>query len=186
MRKDDGFTLIEMLTAVGLAAILMTLAAVALRQYWLVRSLGAATGGVVAQLRTLQQHAVSESSPSLFGASFIPDSGAWSTFRYNLGPDIASTSDDTCAIRSTLTLGTGVMVLSSTSFASASQVSQSVLASGCGIPSSAKVVLFFPKGTATRGHVDLHQPTLGRSAAVCVSPLTSRVSKSAIEASTSC
>ncbi len=190
MQREEGFTLIELLVAMSLAALLMTLGAFSLRQYWLVRSLKGAGGEVTAQLRSLQQRAASESSPLIFGASFLPGTGTWSTFRYDLGDNRSDPADDTCLVQGNQTLTTGVTVLSTSAFAAPSQVSPTVLAaappSGCGIPSSAHVTVFYPKGTATGGHVDLHQPSLGRSAAVCVSPLTARVSQRTIAESASC
>jgi prepilin-type N-terminal cleavage/methylation domain-containing protein len=186
MRKEAGFTLIELLSVMALASILMTLGAFSLRQYWLVRSLTGATGEVVAQLRTLQQNAASESSPITFGAAFRTGSSSWTTIRYSLGANITDPADDACTVRSRLTLDTGVTFLGTSTFGSSSQVSSSVLASGCGVTSADRVVFFFPKGTATSGHVDVRQPSLERSTAVCVSALTARVSQRTIAEAASC
>jgi len=186
MRKEAGFTLIELLSAMALAAILMTLGASGLRQYWLVRSLDAAGGEVSSELRLLQQRAASESSPVLFGASFRPGTTSWKTFRYSMGANISDAADDTCVALTNGTLSTGVTVLATTAFAASSQVSSGKLSAGCGVLSTDKVTVFFPKGSATSGHLDLQQPSLGRSTAVCVSPLTSRVFKATIEEAASC
>ncbi len=77
MRREYGFTLIEVLATLVLMGILLGLSVPALRHFWLARALEGGADQVVSQLRQLQEEAISQSHPQVFGARFRPDSSQW-------------------------------------------------------------------------------------------------------------
>lgn len=172
MRRQQGFTLIEVLVAIALASILLTLGASALRTFWLVRSLEGGADGVVTQLRELQESAVSETHPIVFGAHFDVGTSDWKLVRYD--PRLASGSQ--CSIAGTRRFDMGVLVNS------ASFEVDAVASAACMplIPGSAatEFVFFFARGSATGGSVTLVHPSLeGRSRITTVLPITGRVER---------
>jgi type II secretion system protein H len=165
MRREQGFTLIEALVVMLLASIVMTLAVQALRHYWLVQSLEQGEGEVISQLRQLQERAVSESHPLVYGARFKLNSSDWSIVRYN-----PSATPTACTLENTLTFATGVKV-------SAANFDAAPTITGCpgAGDSQYKFVFFFARGTATGGQLTLTQPAIGRTRTITVTPLTGRV-----------
>lgn len=176
---EAGFTLVELLVAISLVAILLTLAATALRQFWFVRSLEGGADQVVTQLRTMQQSAVAESNPVVYGAAFVEDTDAWSLVRY-LPPTTAGGAG-TCTVAGTRQLDAGV-VFSDVEFSGepagldaddATDVCGSLVAAS----EDDGFVFFLARGTARPGTVTLYQPNLDRSETVEVVGLTSRVAR---------
>lgn len=172
MRRQDGFTLIEALVAMGLAAILVTLSAGALRNYWLTQSLYGARDEAVSQLRALQEQAVSETHPKVFGARFRVGSSSWSLVEYDPNRAVGSR----CTEIDDVTFGTGVQVTAATSF-SISDVGTACKAEHTDWGSD-QLVFFYARGTATQGTLELTHPSLGRSVSLTVTPVTGRVSAS--------
>ena len=86
--REGGFSLIELLSAIVLLGILFTLGAFALKNFWMRRSLDGSTKQVTAQLRQMQQRAVAESHPLIYGAGFTEGSTTYTLLKY----DPASTS----------------------------------------------------------------------------------------------
>jgi prepilin-type N-terminal cleavage/methylation domain-containing protein len=165
--SERGYTLIEVLVAMALASILVTLGAFALRSYWINRSLEGARAEVGSTLRQLQQQTVSESHPLVFGARFTPGSSKWATLRYD-------PRDGTCTkIESDNKFLNTAVYVTEASFATAPDVNQSLCpASGEGTD---VFVWFYARGTATPGSLTLAQPQLDRELKVTVSGLTSRI-----------
>lgn len=167
---ERGFTLIEVLVAMALASILMTLGAFAMRSYWINRSLEGARAEVGSTLRQLQQQSVSESHPLVFGVRFTPGTGPtsattkWATLKYN-----PNASGSKCDVLTTNTFSTRVYV-SAASFAPTS-----LDVSGCTDGAGESFVWFYARGTATAGSLTLRQPELDRELKVTVSGLTSRI-----------
>jgi prepilin-type N-terminal cleavage/methylation domain-containing protein len=173
MRREDGFTLIEILTAMSLAAILLTLSAYGLRQFWLVRSLEGGTDGVVTQLRQLQSLVTSESNPIVFGAHFDVGTANWTLVRYDPRPAAAA---DRCRVTGSRRFDAGV-VLSSALFTVDTAVSSACVPKVSGA-TAAEMVFFYARGSATAGSVTLTHPGLGRERTVTISPITGRVTRS--------
>jgi prepilin-type N-terminal cleavage/methylation domain-containing protein len=171
MRKEAGFTLIEMLVAMALSAILLTLGASALRNYWFVRSLHGAQDQTVTQLRDLQARVVSESHPLVFGLRFAPGQSRYAIVEYR--PATTSSPTEKCT-ETGQSFNSGVVVKSAT-FSAASGIT--AFCKGV-IPGAAtsQFVFFFARGTATEGNLVLEQPQLaGKSVKVTVKPITGRV-----------
>lgn len=173
MRRQEGFTLIEILVAIALASVILTLGASALRSFWLVRSLEGGADGAVTQLRELQESAVSETHPIVFGAHFDVGTSDWRTVRYD--PRLAPGSQ--CSIAGTRRFDTGVLVQSA-AFEADEAASAACIPL---IPGSTdtEFVFFFARGSATGGSLTLTHPSLGgRLKTVTVLPITGRVDES--------
>lgn len=183
--EPRGFTLVELLTAMALGSLIMTLGAFALRHYWLVQSVDQAQGEVKAQLRELQQRAVSESNPLVFGARFTVGSSQWAIVRYD-PVTIATPADDLCTKEPAggdLVLASHVVVTSATF----NPTTPSIDEARCpGHAPASSYVWFYAKGTASGGTPDASNPNpagrvqftqaqADRSAALCVVGLTGRV-----------
>jgi Tfp pilus assembly protein FimT len=173
--REAGFTVIELAVVAALATVLLSIGAVAVRHFWLVRSIKGAQDQVVAQLRQVQQRSAAETYPIIYGVRFLKGSSSWGVVRYN-----ASTT--TCAAVTSLTLPDGIQIVNDaeTDFP---DVATATTACRNAAPSSAsyEVVFFYPKGStnasSTVGSVKLIQPALNRTAKITVSNLTGRVTR---------
>jgi prepilin-type N-terminal cleavage/methylation domain-containing protein len=169
MQREAGFTLIEMLVAMALSAILLTLGASALRNYWFVRSLHGAQDQSVTQLRDLQARVVSESHPLVFGLRFEPGQSDYSIVEYR---PATTTSAEKCT-ETDQSFDSGVVVKSA-AFSTASGIT--AFCKGALGAATSQFVFFFARGTATEGNLVLEQPHLaGKSVKVTVTPITGRV-----------
>lgn len=170
MRHEDGFTLSEMLVAMLVMSILLTLGVYSLRRYWQTQALRGSVEQVVTELRAEQQKASSESHPWVWGAWFVPGSSRWGVVRGN-----AATG--ACEVTARRTLSTGVTI-SAVSFTNVTTRSLSSNCSAAAEP-GAKVALFFPRGTATEGSVSLKHAEVrgGAALTIAVSPITGRVTR---------
>lgn len=172
LRRQEGFTLIEMLATLALTGILLGLSVPALRHFWLTRALEGGADQVVSQLRQLQEDAISQSHPRVFGARFRPNSSEWELIQYD--PTGGGSGTPSCTVEGTRTFNTGVQV-SSVDFGTA----PTDVVTTCALQAGEEVALFYARGTATAGSLTLVQPALaGRTRTVTVTPLTGRVTKS--------
>jgi prepilin-type N-terminal cleavage/methylation domain-containing protein len=170
--RQGGFSLVELLFAMMLLGILLTLSASALKTFWLRRALDGSTKQVTAQLRQLQQRAVAESHPLVYGARFTEGSDSYTLLRYN-------PSDPTpplCRHMNTLTMEDGVEIAEGTSFTA----SPYTTVSECGpVGADDHFVFFFARGTATGGTLKLTHEGLDETSrdttAISVTNLTGRV-----------
>ena len=168
--REGGFSLLELLAAIVLLGILLTLGAFALKNFWMRRSLDGSTKQVTAQLRQMQQRAVAESHPLIYGAGFTEGSPTYTLLKY----DPAATSSK-CETLTTVPLEDGVKVAAATSFAS----SPYITLSECDPAAGDQFVFFFARGTATGGTLKLtHEGLVGTSqdtTTIKVTNLTGRV-----------
>lgn len=200
MKREDGFTLVELLAVIALTSILLTLGVAAIRFFWLGRSLYGERDQVFTNLRTLQQQVVSESNPLVFGAWFkvmtpATDDGSqqWGTFRYRPGTTSPSTPAS-CTSTGTHRMDGGVQVSSvefGDSLTGVTSIADVIATCRTQVPSSAAAndfVLFLARGTATSGCVTLTQPRRDmEDLTVKVSSLTGRVERiGEAEAATEC
>jgi prepilin-type N-terminal cleavage/methylation domain-containing protein len=169
VRRQEGFTLIELLSAVALVAILMTLAAGALRNFWLTQALHGGRDGVITQLRAQQERVVSESHPLVFGARFREGSSDWALVQFD-------PRTNQCSQTREMRLDSGVRVAAA-SFSEVGSLAPIVAEcrSDLGAATGDDFVMFFARGTASAGSLTLRQPALGRELGVTVTALTGRV-----------
>lgn len=173
MRRENGFTLIEVMVAIGLMAILMVLGGLALRQFWLTQALYGSRDEVMTEMRRLQERTVSESHPLAYGARFRVDSSSYDVVQYDANSS-TTTTDDTCTVQSSHTLNTGTVV-ESANFAVASDVTTVCRTQIVGA-STDHFVIFFSRGTATSGSISFKQPVLGeKTVGLTVSAMTGRI-----------
>lgn len=173
MRREEGFTLIEILVTVSLVAILMTLAAGSLRTYWLVRSLEGGGDQVVSQLRQLQEESRSESHPLVYGAWFDAGTSNWKLVRYDPFAGVGGE----CVVEGTRSFDAGVTI-SSAAFAEETDIAPKCTSV---IPEAVatEFVFFYAQGSATAGEIILRHPSLpGRDRTITVTPMTGRVTSS--------
>jgi prepilin-type N-terminal cleavage/methylation domain-containing protein len=165
MRRDEGFTLIEVLVVSVLIAVVMTLGARAINHYWKLRALKGSAEEVSTELRGLQQDAGSQSHPWVLGAYFKAGTNRWGVVRGNI-------NTGTCTVNGRRTFPAGVTV-STASFVDVTTMS---LTSNCttAAEAGAEVVFFFARGSATSGTVTLSHPEIG-TRTIDVSSLTGRV-----------
>jgi prepilin-type N-terminal cleavage/methylation domain-containing protein len=167
---EAGFSLIELLATMVLLSILLTLSVFALKSYWQRRALDGSTKQATAQLRQLQQRAVAESHPLVYGAGFSEGSSSYTLLRYD--PQATSTK---CTKMNTVDLEQGVKIGAGTSFATSPYISPSECPSSAGN----HLVFFFARGTATGGTLKLtHEGLVGSSSdttTIKVTNLTGRV-----------
>lgn len=170
--REEGFTLIELLVTMALLAIMFTLGSFALKTFWMRRALDGSTDQVTAQLRQLQQRAVAESHPLIYGARFTENERSYTLLKYNpLDP-----TPPICEQMATLSLEDGVEVASGTYFTNSSYVTPSE----CGtVGPGDHFVFFFARGSATGGTLKLtNQQLEGTSqdtTTISVTNLTGRV-----------
>jgi prepilin-type N-terminal cleavage/methylation domain-containing protein len=170
--KQAGFTLIELLSAMAIMAVLLGIGAIALRNYWWNQGLLRAEDEVVAQLTNLQDLSVSESNPITYGARFTDGSGTWHLVKFN-GNSASTTTDDTCAdFGAALTFADGVVISDATFSTTPVLTTKCRTIAGAG---SDEFVFFFPRGTATAGHVDINSTKVNKTRTVSVTPITGKV-----------
>jgi prepilin-type N-terminal cleavage/methylation domain-containing protein len=171
MRGDGGFSILELLVVISIVAILFSLSAVALRNYWRAQALQGGKTELTSHLRRAQEQAVTESHPIIFGVQFRLGEPEWATVRFD--PD-----SGVCAIDETRALSAGVVV-SAAEFLDAAGVTDVCEAQ---LPplgmADDEFVFFFPRGTATAGSVTLLQPSSASTETLDVTPITGRVNES--------
>ena len=176
MRRDSGFTLIEVLMVILISATLMTLSATAVRHFWFLNAVESAAEMTESELRNVQQRTVAASHPMVYGVWFKEDvaSSQWGTVRYN--PMDASTGDDdVCTqVGSAQSFGDGVVV-SDASFEPAGGTIESKCVAVA--PSGSDLVFFYARGSATAGSVTLYEEKLDEERTVTVSGVTGRVER---------
>lgn len=179
MRRQDGYTLVELLVIMSITSVLLTLGAVAVRNFYQRRALVGAQDEIVTQLRTVQQRVVAESSGRIYGARFRVNSASWDTVRY-------VTATNTCQIVQRNGFEGGVQV-SAVSFADSVSGLNLATTSPAGpiaacdalVPGTDEFAFFLARGTGTPGTVTVINSRLtDQTRSVTVSELTGRVDES--------
>lgn len=167
---EGGFSLIELMTTILIASLLMGLGAWSFRGYWHRRSLDSSAKGVTGQLRQLHQRAVAESHPLIYGARFTEGRDEYTLFKYNPTDSVSP-----CTQLNTVDLVGGVETASGTSFTTSPYIDLS----DCSVTGGTDhFVFFFARGTATDGTLVLtHEqlPDASDTATIRVTQLTGRV-----------
>lgn len=176
-RRQEGFTLIELMVAMGLAAILLTLSASTVRNFWLERSLEASVDETVTQLRQTQSRATGESHPLIYGIRFRANSNAYSIVRFN-PLDQTTVVDDVCEEAGNRTFEDGVVVHAVAFDDGASDLMSACSTAASGYATGDDFVFFYARGSATAGTLSLRHSTTGDIKTIGVLPLTGRVTRS--------
>jgi prepilin-type N-terminal cleavage/methylation domain-containing protein len=168
VRDERGMSVIEVLVAVAVVALVLGLSASAARHYWLGRALDRAREAVVSEMHRTQQRVVAETHPLVYGVWFVEDTPNWGVVAFD--PKTPSTiADDTCT-RTERFFFDGVKIDSVTGDTSSNYATKCATAAP-----GAKFVFFYSKGIATDGYVTLEHSVTGKTLSIDVSPLTSRV-----------
>lgn len=173
LKREDGFSLIELLTVVTLVAILFTLGAFAVRHFWLVRSLEGGKDEMATQLRQLQQRVGAASNPLVFGARFENGSSEYQLIQYDTTDPLVCNPIQQRNFTPNLEFDAGVVVESAvfTNYSSDGNDVTDICKDG----TYDDVVFFFAKGSATPGRITVSQPILDRELTICVQGITGRV-----------
>lgn len=172
----SGFTLVEVLVAVSIVAVLFTLGAQPLRNYWLKQSLFGARDDLMSEMEATQSRVTSESHPLVFGIRFSDapgynDEGRWGLIKYD--PTNGPSGAATCTQYATRTNDSGVfnaaVEIVNASFTPATPATEQAFcrsslkdSSGSSLAATNdEFVFFYARGTATGGSVTLTQPSLG-------------------------
>lgn len=197
MKREEGFTLIEMMAVMVIAGIILTLGATALRTYWLTQSWTGAADEVVSQLRQQQARVTSESNPLVYGIRFpVAGSSTLGLVRYNPGPPVTCEQYATATTNSGFGVGGAQVVFPDTSYpappsgygfqgsAETNFCAASITLAGGGavtsppLSTSDEYAWFYARGTATPGRLTIRHTALpGKSISVTVEQLTGRVEK---------
>jgi prepilin-type N-terminal cleavage/methylation domain-containing protein len=178
MRRESGFTLIELFVVMAISTILMTLGAAAVRHFWFMNAVDKGAEQVQSELRQLQQRATAQSHPMVYGAWFRTGgtNSTWGILKFD--PKTASTAtDDVCT-----QVGGPEMLPDGATFSAAdfNMSTAATIESKCTsvAPAGSKRVYFYARGTATPGSVTVHQTNIAESRTLTVSALTGRVDES--------
>ena len=170
-RSQSGFTLVELMAVTALLAIMLTLAAGALRAYTRGKALQGARDMTVTQLRTAQQRTFSEGYPRAYGVRFLKNGTRWDLVRYD-----ASTGACTVVESHVLTHGVTISgAAADTDFpeSAAATACRSAAPNGSG---NYEVALFFARGSATGGKATFNLSGSGKTRTVTVNGATGGVS----------
>jgi len=154
----------------ALITLLTVGSAVALRNYWLRQSLNKSAAELVTEMRGMQQRAMAESHPVVYGirvtAGSVQSSRTWSIVRFD-----PRKSTGKCKALEEHEFPGGVRV-SAASFTSAGTATDECRAI---YGASSQFALFFARGTATAGELTLTSPSVDGARQVEVAGVTGRV-----------
>ena len=179
--RSAGFSLIEVITASLMVAVLAGLAYPPLRSFWFRESLNGAAGEMITEMRGLQSLVTAESHPLVYGIRFTTTGammadGRWGLVRYN--PTGGPGGVPSCTQYGTGTFEAGLfnatVSIVTPSFTATPQRDTCRTALGS---VTDEFAFFYARGTATGGTLKLRQASLGptKDITIQVSPLTGRV-----------
>lgn len=167
VKREDGFTLIELIVVMALMGILFALGALALRHFWFVQGLEGASDQVVTELRAAQTKVGAENHPVVYGVRFVPGSPTWGVVQYD-----PRTSPKCSAVEThDFEAAVWIQSASSTGAAALKTECEATLPSG----TANRFIFFFARGSATPGTVNLVSQQTGDTRVVQVAGVTGRV-----------
>ncbi len=167
LKREDGFTLVEVLGVLALIAVLLGVAGAALRGYWIAQNLEKARDELVTEMRNAQQRSMSESHPVVFGIRLKPGSANWGIVRY----DPREPAGTQCKSVGDLTFSGLVRVKEVTGFDSSGAAD---IACSQVYPSY-RFAFFFARGSSVAGDVTLRSLANDNTKEIGVSGITGRV-----------
>jgi prepilin-type N-terminal cleavage/methylation domain-containing protein len=166
MHREDGVSLIELLTTLALASVLVAFSALALRHYWFVQSLEKASDQVVTELRAAQQRVNAESHPVVYGVRFDPGSATWGVVQYD-----PRKSSNKCISVGTRSLE-GAVEIKAAGFTGGGDAETSCSSA---LGADNEFAFFYARGSATPGSVTVESQQTGGTKVVDVAGVTGRV-----------
>ena len=171
MRNERGFTLIESLVAVALISMLVSLSAIALRNFWFAEAIDRGTGEITALLKRTQQRVVAETHPLVYGIWFKVNSTDWGVVKFD--PKTTETAtDDECSKEPDKRMSDGVKVTAVTGDTTSTPAVECL-----SVVPGATFVFFYARGTATEATITLGKDESTSTRSIQVSPLTGRVER---------
>jgi prepilin-type N-terminal cleavage/methylation domain-containing protein len=179
-RGERGTTLIELIAALALGAILIGLSFGAIRHFWRVNSLEGASGELTSQFRRLQQLAVTGDAGEVYGAVLDLGADSWEAIRFKpTGPGAgcerlwSEPRSLSGGLVGTDFVGAGVKI---NDVAFEDPKTGAPEATACAsLMAGKETVFFYRRGNATGGFVELTQEAEKKSMRVRVLSLTGRV-----------
>lgn len=160
----------ELLSITVLIALMTVAGGFTLRTYWLRQSLSKSVDELVTEMRGMQQRAMAESHPLVYGLRVTPGTGetsrTWSIVRYN-----GRRTTDKCTELEEHEFP-GRVSVATASFTSAVPATDECRAA---FGASSEFVLFFARGTATGGELTLTSPFVDGPREIEVFGVTGRV-----------
>lgn len=161
--REQGFTLIEVIVAMAVFGILVSISVMGLNAYSSAQAEKGTADGLVALLRSTAQQAQSEGRT--YCVSF-DSSTTWSVWRYSCDPSWQSGAAHATEVSSDISAQSPAY-LSTPSFTAPAVVG---MATTC----PASCVYFYPRGIASSGSVQIHRRGTSKVYTVNVEGLTSR------------
>ena len=175
-RSQTGFSLIEVLVAISIVSVLLTLGAQPLRNYWFKQSLLGAQDELMSEMEGAQSLVTSESHPLVYGIRFSDapgynSEGTWGLIKYD--PTNGPAGAATCTQYATGSNDSGVfnaeVRIVNPSFTPTPPATEQAFcranlkdSSGATLAATNdQFVFFYARGSATGGSVTLTQPGLG-------------------------
>ncbi|MDQ3879029.1 MAG: type II secretion system GspH family protein [Actinomycetota bacterium] len=180
---ESGFSMLELMIAIVIGAVMMSVAVLGTKSYFQVRALQGGQDQVVSQMRNAQQRAMSESYPNVYGVRFQTGTNKWSVVKVN-----AAAATPTCTVVYSYTFegGTTVDALGTTFPAYPAGTGTWTTACQVATPGNSandKTIFFLPSGGSSAASpsgssVKLINTKTGKFNTTTVMPLTGRVVRS--------
>lgn len=178
MSHEGGFSMLELMIAIVIGAVMMSVAVLGTKSYYQVRALQGGQDQVVSQMRNAQQRAMSESYPNVYGVRFETGTNRWGVVKVNA-------TSGTCTVVYSYTFEGGTKVDAAGTTFPAYPASTGAWTTACqnaapGNSANDKTIFFLPSGASTAASpsgssVKLINSKTSKFNTTTVMPLTGRV-----------
>jgi prepilin-type N-terminal cleavage/methylation domain-containing protein len=164
--RQSGFTLVEVLTTITIAGILMATAVVGMFSLARSQQQASTAQALLSSMRAAQASAQGE------GRAYcvrIDSTTSWSTWRYSCDPAEATSPGSPTKVATSTTSGTAYLASFALSASSISGLAHSCPGSALGC------AFFYPRGLASSGTLDVRRPSSSSKYTLTVVGITGRV-----------